>query len=415
MSTHREPSNTSDMIAGDNTDEKSVYARIEDLHLHFNTERGTVRALNGVTIDIHEAETFALVGETGCGKTITARSFMQLVPTPPGEYKNGQALVRSDEVCVECYGEGCLECYETGFHFTDVLTKSEREMQNLRGSQIAMVFQDPETALNPSLTIREHVAEAILAHRGDEVLERAGITREEIGGTFYQVLRKYSSTQQSKLVSVLTEIPPLRKHKAEIDDMLEKIIIEILEDTRIPNPDEVIDKYPHELSGGMKQRVMISMALVAQPNLLIADEPTTALDVTTQVRILEMMDDLQEKYNTSLLYITHDLSLVRQIADRVGVMYAGQIAEVGDVEDVYSNPLHPYTQGLLDSIPREEKLDEQLEGISGSIPDLTNPPNGCRFCTRCPEVMDHCSEEQPALIEKEPDHQVACHLYTDNE
>jgi oligopeptide/dipeptide ABC transporter ATP-binding protein len=173
----------------------------------------------------------------------------------------------------------------------------------------------------------------------------------------------------------------------------------------------VLSNYPHELSGGQQQRVMIAMALVAEPDLLIADEPTTALDVTIQTRILDLMSDLQEEFNTSFLYITHDLSLVENIADRVVVMYAGQVAETGTVEGLYDDPLHPYTWGLLDSIPTEEKVGTELTGIAGSIPDLTNPPEGCRFCTRCPEELDHCADVDPTLVEEAPDHWVACHLY----
>ena len=394
---------------------KSVIARADDLHLHFDTNRGEVKALDGVSFDIFEGETLALVGETGCGKTITARSFMQLVPTPPGRYVDGHALLRSEETCTECDGAGCSACYQTGRRFDDMLTLSQKEMQKLRGKRTAMVFQDPQAALNPSLRISEQVAESIVAHQLDEVLEEAGISREKHGRVAYSLLRREASAARSLFSSLATAPPPLRKQRKAIEHVIRERILDVLRQTNIANPREILNKYPHELSGGMKQRVMIAMALVSKPDLLIADEPTTALDVTTQARILNMINDLQDEYNTSLLYITHDLSLVEDIADRVTVMYAGQVAEAGPTEQLFADPQHPYTRGLIDSIPSERRRGEPLATIGGSVPDLSNPPEGCRFCTRCPDVMDHCSSIKPHTVEKTPGHIVNCHLYTDQE
>ncbi|MFC7214468.1 ABC transporter ATP-binding protein [Saliphagus sp. GCM10025334] len=397
------------------SESRPLIGRVEDLHLHFDTNRGVVKALDGVSFDVYEGETLALVGETGCGKTITARSFMQLVPTPPGRYVSGRVLFRTTEDCAGCGGAGCEECFGEGKAFEDLLERSPGEMQQLRGKRISMVFQDPDTALNPSLRIFDQIAESILSHHGEEVMRAAGVASENVNAAMYYVLENQCSNERSVVKSLLSEIPPLRKHKKAIRAELRDRVVEILNDTNIPNPPEVIKKYPHELSGGMKQRVMIAMGLVSKPDLLICDEPTTALDVTIQSRVLDLMNDLKEKYNTSLIYITHDLTLVEDIADRVAVMYAGSIAEIGTVDQVYNNAMHPYTWGLLNSIPNEANLGQELRGIGGSIPDLTQPPTGCRFCTRCPEEMDHCSTTVPPIVEQEPGHRASCHLYPEEQ
>ena len=393
-----------------------LLARVDDLELYFDTRRGTVKALDGISFDIHERETVALVGETGCGKSITARSFTHLVPTPPGRYPGGHILLKSaTRTCEHCDGGGCSECYESGRAFEDILTMDQKRVHELRTKRIAMVFQDPEEALNPSLTIKTQVAESVLVHHGEEILKEAGIDPERADGLTKRILQKYASPSLSRIENVLASIPPLRKHKKQIDTIVHGRIVDILAETQIPNPEEIVANYPHELSGGQQQRVMIAMALVAEPDLLIADEPTTALDVTIQTKILKMMENLQESFDTSFLYITHDLSLVKDIADKVIVMYGGQVAETANVEDLYANPLHPYTNGLLESIPTVEKMGEDLTGIPGSVPDMTNPPEGCRFCTRCPEELEHCKTVDPLLVEKEQNHHVACHLYPPGE
>lgn len=394
-------------------DERDLLARVEELSLHFDTDRGEVQALDGVNFELYSGEIFALVGETGCGKSITARSFMQLVPTPPGRYPNGEVWMRTGEPCSHCGGTGCEACEGSGQEFEDLLSVTTDEMEQIRGDRIAMIFQDPESTLNPSLTIKSHMAEAILAHRTESVFETAGIDEEKLDGVSGNVLRNRASAERSTIFSALTSLPPLRKHRKAIDRVVERRSLDLLGQTQLPNPKATLTDYPHELSGGQLQRIMIAMALAARPDLLIADEATTALDVTTQANILELLGELQSEYDTSILYITHDLDLVKDIADRVGVMYAGSMAEIGDVDQVYGNPFHPYTVGLINSIPSEERVGRRLEGIDGSIPDLTNPPEGCRFCTRCPKVLDHCATVDPRVVEEEPGHRVACHLYTD--
>lgn len=393
----------------------ALLARVEDLHLQFDTKRGVVKALDGVSFDVYEGEVISLVGETGCGKTITARSFMQLVPTPPGHYPEGRIMFRTETRCDVCEGDGCQTCYDTGARFENLLEKSQEEMQHLRGNRISMVFQDPQTALNPSLTIRTQLAEAILAHQGEAVLRDAGVDVDALDPFSEVIIRKRASATRSVFQRLLSEVPPLRKHSKAIAEEVRQRSIEILHETQLPNARDVLDDYPHELSGGQQQRVMIAIALVSKPDLLIADEATTALDVTTQARIIDLLRDLQSEYNTGILYITHDLTLVEQLSDRIAVMYAGQIAELGDVETVYEDPHHPYTVGLFESIPQEATVGNRLQGITGTIPDLTNPPSGCRFCTRCPEELEHCSSERPEMVQVEADHEVACHLYPPSE
>ena len=395
------------------TGSNELLAEVRNLRLHFDTDRGVVKALDGVDFDLHSGEIFALVGETGCGKSITARSFMQLVPTPPGRYPSGRIEMRSGHTCDACGGSGCSECRDTGHAFQDLLSVTASEMEHIRGDRIAMIFQDPEETLNPSLTLRSHLAEAILAHQGEEVMREAGVPVDDLNGISKRMVRRYASAERSSLLSYLCSLPPLRKHKSAIREAVRERSLELLGQTQLPNPKAALSNYPHEMSGGQLQRVMIAMALAARPDLLIADEATTALDVTTQARIIELVGELQSEYNTGILYITHDLELVSDIADRVGVMYAGSMAEIGTVDQVYDDPLHPYTTGLLNSVPSEKTVGGRLQGIDGSIPDLTNPPEGCRFCTRCPDVMDHCSTVDPEIIDEGDGHEVACHLYTD--
>lgn len=395
-------------------DDDRFLARVEDLRLHFDTDRGVVKALDRVNFDLKSGEIFALVGETGCGKSITARSFMQLVPSPPGFYPNGTITMRSRRQCPACDGAGCSDCENTGNELEDLLSVSEAEMDEIRGNRIAMIFQDPEATLNPSLTIRSHLAEAILAHQGQSVMEEAGVDVESLDPISRYLATDRATAERSTILSWIGSIPPFRKHKQAIDEVVEDRSLQLLGETQVPNPKAALSNYPHEMSGGQLQRIMIAMALAAKPDLLIADEATTALDVTTQARIIELIGTLQDQYDTGILYITHDLELVADIADRVGVMYAGNMAEIGDVDRVYGDPKHPYTQGLIESIPSEETIGQRLQTVEGSIPDLTYPPEGCRFCTRCPEVMEHCNDVDPRMVE-EDGRQVACHLYTDLE
>jgi len=318
--------------------ERRVILKIQgDLKTYFFTFDGVAKAVDGVNFEIAEGETFGLVGETGCGKSVTALSVLRLVD-PPGRIVSGEIL----------------------FEGKDLLRMKEREMQKVRGDKIGMIFQDPMSSLNPVMTVGFQLKESIRLHKG------------------------------------------LREKKAE------RLAIEMLEQVRIPDPSKVMKRFPHELSGGMQQRVMIGIALCCHPKLIIADEPTTALDVTIQAQILRLIRDLKHDFGSSMLMITHNLGLVSKYCDRVGVMYAGSLVEVCDVSEVFSEPSHPYTKGLIEAIPRVNAERETLPVIAGRIPDIINPPPGCKFHPRCKEAGPRCSEEKPRLLEAKPGHWVAC-------
>jgi oligopeptide/dipeptide ABC transporter ATP-binding protein len=304
---------------------------------HFRTDSGIARAVDGVSFSIQRGRSLAIVGESGCGKTVSALSILQLIPAPPGEITGGSILL-----------EG-----------RDLLQLSAAEMRKVRGGEIAMIFQEPGTSLNPVFTIGNQIGEAIRLHRDLSAKE----IREEI-------------------IRVLTEV-------------------------RISEPERRIDQYPHELSGGMKQRAMIAMAIACQPKLLIADEPTTALDVTIQARILDLLRLMQEQRGMSILLITHDLGVVAEMADEVVVMYAGKVVEHADVGDLFAQPKHPYTRGLFASLPRIDVPNEKLTAIEGNVPPPTRFPSGCRFKTRCPHADSRCDSEPP-LVEHTAGHEVAC-------
>ena len=314
--------------------------QIKNLHVQFSTYGGRVQAVRGVSFDLHKGETLAIVGESGCGKSVTSQSIMRLIPTPPGRITSGSILFKSQD-----------------------LTKlSEKKMRDIRGADISMIFQDPMTALNPTLRVGEQIAENIMQHEN--------ISKEKA------------------------------KEKA----------FEMLELVGIPNPKERLKQYPHEFSGGMRQRIVIAMALVCNPEVLIADEPTTALDVTIQAQILELFKDIQQKTDVSIVLVTHDLGVVAQVADRVSVMYAGKIVEIGTRRDIFYTPQHPYTKGLLRSVPRLDLYESELVPIAGSPPDLFAPPSGCSFAPRCPYVMEVCDRMYPASTKLKESHQVHCWL-----
>ncbi|MDI3092039.1 ABC transporter ATP-binding protein [Priestia megaterium] len=314
--------------------------QIKNLHVQFSTYGGRVQAVRGVSFDLHKGETLAIVGESGCGKSVTSQSIMRLIPTPPGRITSGSILFKGQD-----------------------LTKlSEKKMRDIRGADISMIFQDPMTALNPTLRVGEQIAENIMQHEN--------ISKEKA------------------------------KEKA----------FEMLELVGIPNPKERLKQYPHEFSGGMRQRIVIAMALVCNPEVLIADEPTTALDVTIQAQILELFKDIQQKTDVSIVLITHDLGVVAQVADRVAVMYAGKIVEIGTRRDIFYTPQHPYTKGLLRSVPRLDLYESELVPIVGSPPDLFAPPSGCSFAPRCPYVMEVCDRMYPASTKLKESHQVHCWL-----
>lgn len=311
--------------------------KVKNLALEFNTYRGVVKALDDVNFQIFGKERFGLAGETGCGKSVTALSILKLVPKP-GRIVNGEIIFRGE----------------------DLLRKSQKEMQKIRGSKISMVFQDPTSSLNPVFKI------------GDQ-----------INGV-------------------------IRKHQNLNEKEARERALELLEKVKLADPTRVLRMYPHELSGGMKQRVMIAIALSCHPDLLIADEPTTNVDVTIQAEILDLMRDLQRDFKSSILYITHNLAVIAETCDRVGIMYAGNIVEVGSTKDIFSSPLHPYTQGLIKAIPELGKREKKLSSIMGAVPDLINPPKGCKFHPRCARMEAICRSEKPTLTELEKGHYVAC-------
>ncbi|WP_042349185.1 ABC transporter ATP-binding protein [Bacillus massiliigorillae] len=313
---------------------------VEDLHVRFKTYGGEVQAVRGVTFDLYKGETLAIVGESGCGKSVTSQSIMRLIPTPPGRIHQGKIF----------------------FNNKDLTRVSEKEMRAIRGVDISMIFQDPMTALNPTLTIGSQMIEGICHHKN--ISKQAA--REK-------------SLQMLKLVG-------------------------------IPNPEIRMKQYPHEFSGGMRQRIVIAMALVCEPHILIADEPTTALDVTIQAQILDLFKEIQSRTNVSIILITHDLGVVASVADRVVVMYGGKIVEEGTCRDIFYHPQHPYTKGLLYSVPRLDSIGEELTPIPGTPPDLFSPPIGCAFAARCPHSMIVCEKIQPLKTTINEQHYVDCWL-----
>ena len=311
---------------------------VQDLKVYFHVNQGVARAVDGVSYDIHKGETVCLVGESGCGKTVSALTTLGLIPQPPGKIAGGQVLFKGKEL----------------------LDLAEEEMQEIRGNHIAMVFQEPMTSLNPVFTIGDQIQEAIMVH--EKVSERE----------------------------------------------MRQRCVQLLKDVGIPSPEERVSDYPHELSGGQRQRVMIAMALACNPELVIADEPTTALDVTIQAQILNLFGELKRKRDMSLLYITHDLGVVASIADRIYVMYAGMIVEQGNASEIFYNPRHPYTQGLLASLPNRAKRGTKLYSIPGTVPDPAHKPGGCPFHPRCDSAVESCQNQFPEMCDYGEGHMSRC-------
>jgi peptide/nickel transport system ATP-binding protein len=317
--------------------------KVKNLKVVFSGGEGDVTAVNGITYDLYKGETLAIVGESGSGKTVSALSILRLIPEPAGKIVQG----------------------EIQFNSSDILKLAPKALRAVRGKEIAMIFQDPMTALNPVYTIGNQIEEAV-ARDGK-------LNKKE---------------KQSR-------------------------VIELLRRVEIPDPGKNINAYPHELSGGMRQRVMIAMALACNPKILIADEPTTALDVIIQAQILDLLKDIQIETGMSIIMITHDLGIVKDIAQRALIMYAGEIVECGEVEHIFSAPLHPYTKGLINSVPKigGAGKNERLTEIKGSIPALNQLPTGCPFHPRCPEAIDECATKKPTLQNIESEHQVSCWLH----
>ncbi len=381
-------------------------ASVRDLRVHFRSKAGVVHAVDGVSFDIGDRETVGLVGETGCGKSVTARSFLGLVPMPPGIAAGGSIEFRPREACPECAGAGCLTCDHSGRKTMDLLQISEREMRDIRGDRIAMIFQDPAKALNPALPVGDQVAEVFFQHRTAELLADAGL--DEDGGA---LIKRRAGMRTRRLEDLLLSMPPLRARRDRLLRATSDRVAEALAETQIPNPRKIMERYPHELSGGMQQRVMIAQALACDPDLLIADEPTTALDVTVQARILELIRELQQRHHASVLYISHDLALVRKVCDRVAVMYAGRIVENAPTDTIFEDPSHPYTRGLLAAIPSADHERGRLVAIPGNVPELIDPPEACRFAKRCPYAAPACHRIDPQPASLADGREVACLIH----
>jgi oligopeptide/dipeptide ABC transporter ATP-binding protein len=371
-----------------------LVASVNDLRVHFQSRAGMVHAVDGVSFDIRDGETLGLVGETGCGKSVTARAFIRLVASPPGVYAGGQIQFWSSETRI------------TGAGPVDLLAIPHRDMLDIRGDRIAMIFQDPGKALNPALSIGSQIAEVFYQHRSEELLKALGPNPSWI-------VRRAANQESMGFERFFLRFPPLRGQMAKLRQRVDRLVAQALAEVQIPNPRKIMDSYPHELSGGMKQRILIAQALACNPDLLIADEPTTALDVTIQARILQLIAELKERHETSVLYISHDLSLVREICNRVAVMYAGRIVEIGDTDEIFRNPTHPYTQGLMAAVPSATHKRGQLAAIEGNVPELVDPAPSCRFSTRCPYAVELCHSVDPPLIPVASGHGSACFAYAD--
>lgn len=322
---------------------KEIVLEVRNLKTHFISSKGTAKAVDGVDFILHKGETLGIVGESGCGKSITSLSILRLIPSPPGKIVEGEILLNNK----------------------DIAKMKDEELRKIRGNQISMIFQEPMTSLNPVIPVGEQISEALRLHQG---------------------LSKKQAWAKS---------------------------VEMLELVGLPSPEKRAKQEPFQLSGGMRQRVMIAMALACTPEVLIADEPTTALDVTIQAQILELMRDLQKKIGMSIIFITHDLGVVSEVCDQVAVMYAGQIVEHRKASELFKNPLHPYTKGLLSSLPKIYEDQEELQTIEGTVPSPYDYPNGCRFADRCLHAQAICQSESPPLTSMDADSKVRCFMYTE--
>jgi peptide/nickel transport system ATP-binding protein len=421
-----------------------------DLRTKFFTFEGVVKALNGVSVVVNQGETYGLVGESGCGKSVTVRSMMRIVQAP-GKITDGKILLFFSK-----------KEREKGI---DILKRSEAYMRTMRGNDISMIFQEASTALNPVFSIGEQVGESFRFHRMDEIIESTVLDLEkalqgkvnplsrlwknfqirlfrqelfvlkryrekivEIDDALYRLgedeenrqkkralqLRRKRISKNVPLGAIISHIPFIKRYRHRLKKTIRAKVVELLTKLGVPNPANIVDRYPHELSGGMQQRIVIAIALACNPILLIADEPTSNLDVTIQAQIVKLIKELKDTVITSVLFITHDLGLVAEVCDRVTVMYAGDTAETASVGELFKNPLHPYTRGLLESVPKMDQKD-MLQTITGTVPNLIHPPAGCRFHPRCPRAMDICGREKPPVTEYSPGHTVSCHLYPPEE
>ena len=371
---------------------------VKDLRTFFFVEEGVVKAVDGVAFDIYEDEVLGLVGETGCGKSVTALSILQLV-RPPGKIMSGTVYFRGK----------------------NLLDLNEKEMRLLRGKNITMIFQDPLNSLNPVISVGKQVAEVFLLHQEKDLkreldallLERNKKIEEKkkLQKELKDNEDRLSEEEKTELLAKIEELKQATIHIPKLKDVALKRSENIIKEVGIPDAKGILKRYPHELSGGMRQRVMIAMALSCNPGLLIADEPTTALDVTIQAQILDLMKDLKNRFRTSILIITHDLGIIAEICDRIAVMYSGNIVEYATADDLFKKPRHPYTKGLMGAIPSIEKRDQKLITIRGMVPNLIYPPSGCRFHPRCDYRLEICDKIKPVLTEIADKYFIACHLF----
>ncbi|MHA1654514.1 MAG: ABC transporter ATP-binding protein [Candidatus Thorarchaeota archaeon] len=371
--------------------------KVKNLKVNFYTYEGVVKALDGVQLRLKRGDTMGIVGETGCGKSVTARSILRLVE-PPGRIEEGEVLFYDKNL-------------ETGeVTEIDILKLSDEEMLHIRGNKIAIVFQDPATFPNPVFKVGDQIAEVIEIHQdlGRDALE---VKIEELE----QALKADPPAEKAAQIE-----ERIREYKAMLDNPPEpdkkyrkkaalRRAIEMLRMVKMPAPEQIANQYPHELSGGMRQRALIAMALACNPSILICDEATTALDVTVQAQVLSLLNDLKKKVGSSIMIITHDLGVVAETCNAVTVMYAGTTVEATSTEELFNNPIHPYTVGLLKAVPKLHEHKDRLDQIRGSVPNLITPPTGCRFHPRCDFATEICSKEKPELREMRPGHWVACH------
>ena len=372
--------------------------QISGLKTTFRTFAGVVKALQGIDLTMSKGETLGMVGETGCGKSVTALSILRLLPGASGKIVDGKIV----------------------FEGSDLTDLTDEQIRNIRGNKISIVFQEPMTSLNPVLKIGEQIAEVILLH---QTLDHDALSLK------IQRMKEQKTWLESRGLGIVCKLLRLDQKIRSLEEGVDQRItpsnsekrraamsraVSMLKQLGVPDPDSIVERYPHELSGGMRQRAMIAMALACKPSLLIADEPTTALDVTIQAQIVELIKELKSRMDTSILLITHHLGLVAEMCDRVAVMYAGRIVEYSETTKLFTNPYHPYTRGLLGSIPSTTKVKDRLEVIPGSVPDMINPPRGCGFHPRCKFSTNTCSQSEPNLREVDSQHLVACFLYGGN-
>jgi peptide/nickel transport system ATP-binding protein len=399
----------------------SKLLEVQDLVLRFYTYAGVVKALEGVNLYLKKKETLGIVGETGCGKTMTGLSILSLVP-PPGKIEGGKVIFQNGDKPIE------------------LLSQKDATLRDIRGKDISIIFQEPGAALNPVYTVGDQIAEVLLLHRRRELCERvlAQIEKEELEkkerkrkkiekgikdedtrkrelekserqkrGMEKKIYRAMLKNPNAISLKFFKRIPIIGRYR-RLKREARKEVVKILHELEIADPERVVDMYPHELSGGMQQRIVIGIALACNPTVLIADEPTTSLDMTVQAQIMDLIRRLKEKFGSSIMYITHDMGVVAELCDRVAVMYAGSVCETAEVEELFKNPMHPYTKALLESLPRP---GQPFKSISGTVPGLIDPPPGCRFHPRCPFAMTKCAEAMPKMNEVKKEHFVACYLY----